>query len=80
MLVKVTMYNIRNVAIRWQIHDFLSNGSSMFALYYIVCEIFAKNKKNAKTLTLLMKVKAKRLRNGTCAIRLDMFESIQVIF
>ena len=32
--------------------------------------------KNAKTLTLKMKVKVKKWENETCAIRLELFESI----
>ena len=75
MLVKVTMYNIRNVAIRWQIHDFLSNGSSNDCSLLHRLRDICKNKKNANTLTLKMKIKVKE-KYRTCAIQLEMSESI----
>ena len=53
--VKVTMYNIRNGVIRWQIHDFLFDSSSN------ICSISKHlrdiRKNNDKTLTLKIKVK-----------------------
>ena len=43
----------------------------------IVCEIFANQEK--KTLTLRMKIKVKKKRNGTCAIRQEIIEPMQFI-
>ena len=48
-------YNIRNAAIRWQIHDLLFNGNSTAFL-------ISHHLKNAKRLTLKMKVKVKGVK------------------
>ena len=37
---------------------------------------YSQFKQNAKTLTLKMEVKVEKEKNGTCAIRLIMFDSI----
>ena len=73
------MYNIHSSAIRWQIHDFLFDGNIMFPLSLTICKIFAKQEK-CKTLTMKVKVKIDELKNGTCAIRLKLFDSILVNF
>ena len=46
----------------------------MFALSLPISKIFAKLIKY-KSLTLKMKIQLKEEKNGTCAIRLDMFDS-----
>ena len=61
MKVKVMMYNIRSSAIRWQMHDLLSDGNSNVCSLSLslslspslspsltVCEIFAKSNKMLK--------------------------------
>ena len=50
----------------------------MFARYLTIYEMFAKQL--AKSLTLKMNIKVKKEKNGTCGIRLEMFNSIKVIF
>ena len=50
--VKVTMYNIRNGAVRWRIPDFLSDGNSYL-------RDIRKNIKMSKVLILNMEVEVK---------------------
>ena len=50
----------------------------MFTLSLTIYEIFVN--KTIRTLTLKMKVKVKKYKDGTCAIQLEMFESIPVNF
>ena len=57
--VKVMVYNIRNSAIRWQIHDFIVDGTSN------VCSI-SHHLRNEMILKMKFKVKEEKL--GTCTI------------
>ena len=45
-------------------------------LMTIVCLFYLAKQLKCKRLTLKMKVKVKEEKNGTCVIRLEMFESI----
>ena len=61
-----------------KIPDYLSKSNSN------VCSVshrftrYSQIKNNSKSITLKMKVQVKKQNNGTCANRLEMFESIQV--
>ena len=51
----------------------------MFHLSLTVNEIFV-NQEKIQNLILKLEIKVKKLKNATCAIRLEIFDSIKVIF
>ena len=67
------MYNIGSGTIRWQIHDFLSDcNSNVYSISHHSQDIRKTNK--MENLTLKMKVKEEK--NGTCAIQLEISDSM----
>ena len=76
MYFKVMTHNIHSGAIRWQMPDFLSDSNSNVCAISHRSRDISQINKNAKTLTLQMKIKVKERKNGTYAIRLKMSQSI----
>ena len=78
VMVKVTMYNIRNGAFRWQVHDFLFDSIGNVCSKATFTK-YSQIKYNCKRLTLKIKSWVKE-KNETCAIRLEIIDSIEVNF